>query len=290
MTDLDYREFIDADYTKLRKALLAEKGSERQAVLLEAAKSSSGFVNYLSAAVGTRGSYDLELDRIPMTESEFAAPPSDTEARLYKSWSGVDPRTACRTTFWANVTSRHIQEGKIQSVYLAANGADSAGGAVRIDRALDTKGARRPKELDKCVRTVLRRLGGIPEQRGKRTVYVDCPFARAWWREWLVEQVSRGDAGIARQVRAVLRINQTYWEKIVDRIVSRNSTFGSRKVRSAFILALGDLLEDPGSELRRPKELMRACRRVAAYQATRELSILEEDEVREIMAEILSPV
>ena len=30
-----------------------------------------------------------------------------------------------------------------------------------------------------CVRTVLRRLGGLPEVRGNRSVYVDCPFARA---------------------------------------------------------------------------------------------------------------
>ena len=40
----------------------------------------------------------------------------------------------------------------------------------------------------------------------------------------------------------VLRINQTYWEKIIDRIVSRNSTFGSEEVRAAFILALAELV------------------------------------------------
>ena len=285
----EYRELIDADYTNLRKSLLAEKGSERQTEFLGKARCSQDFLEYLSGRVGNRGSLDVELCAFPMTESEFAAPPSDAEARLYRSWSGVSPSTACRTTFWANVTCHHVREGRIESFYLAAPGGITLGGAARIERALDSNGSERPKAIDQCVRTILRRLGGIPEQRGKRTVYVDCPFARAWWREWLVKQICGGDADNATQVRAVLRINQTYWEKIVDRIVSRNSTFGSPEVRSAFILALAELVGDRGSELRKPKELIRACRRVAASQATRELSILKEDELREIMAEVLNP-
>ena len=287
MTELGYREFVDSEYTRLRKGLLAHKGSDRQEEFLETARSSRGFVDYLSGSVRTQGIVDLTLHEIPMSESEFSAPPPDTEARLYDSWVDVDPRTACRTTFWANVTCRHVREGRIQSSYLAANGANSAGGAVRIDKALTHRGSKRPKLLDDCVRTILRRLGGIPEQRGKRTVYVDCPLARAWWREWLARQVSKGDAEVARRVGVVLRINQTYWEKIIDRIVSRNSTFGSEEVRAAFILALAELVEDPESALRKPKELIRACRRVAACQATRELSILDDNELRDIMAIVL---
>lgn len=290
MTVGEYREFVDSDYTKLRKSLLAEKGSDVQAEFLEAAKRGSDFLAYLTERVDTVGSADVELDVVPMTESEYTAPPSDTEARLYRSWSRVSPRVACRATFWANVTGRHIRERRIESAYLAANGSNTVGGAWRIDMALDSKGKKRAKAIDDCVRTVLRRLSGIPEQRGKRTVYVDCPFARAWWREWLVEQVSPDDEAVTNQVRTVLRINQTYWEKIVDRIVSRNSTFGSQRVRSAFLVALAHMVDDPTSALRQPKVLVRACRRVAAYQATRELSILTDDELGEIMKEVLDPV
>ena len=290
MTAGAYREFVDSDYTKLRKSLLAEKGSDLQAEFLEATKRSGDFVSYLSDRVDTLGSLDVEVGVVPMTESEFTAPPADTESRLYRSWASVGPRVACRATFWGNVTGRHIRGSRIESAYLAANGSNTIGGAWRIDMALDSKGKQRPKAMDDCVRTVLRRLSGIPEQRGKRTVYVDCPFARAWWREWLVEQVSPDDEAVANQVRTVLRINQTYWEKIVDRIVSRNSTFGSRRVRSAFLLALADMVDDPTAALRKPNELIRACRRVAAYQATRELSVLSKDELSEIMDEVLDPM
>lgn len=286
---MTYREFVDADYTRLRRSLLARKGADGQKDFLAACLDSLEFVGMLSE-VGVQGSVDVELAAEPLTENEFAAPPADTEARLYESWSDLTARTACRTAFWANVTCRHVREGKIESAYLAANGADSAGGAARIDRALHLNGDAGNKEVDACVRTVLRRLGGIPEARGKRTVYVDCPFSRAWWREWLVRQVARGDEGLAESVRTVVRINQTYWEKIVDRIVSRNSTFGCATVRAAFIQALARAVEDdPASGLRNPKILIRACRRVAAHQAIRELSVLSDDELNQIMAEVLEP-
>jgi len=285
-----YREFVDADYTRFRKSLLlARKGGNGQKDFLAACLDSLEFAGKLSE-VSVQGSVDVELAPEPLTENEFAAPPADTEGRLYESWANLTARTACRTAFWANVTCRHVREGKIESAYLAANGADSAGGAARIDRALHLNGHAGDKEVDACVRTVLRRMGGIPEARGKRTVYVDCPFARAWWREWLVRQVARGDEGLAESVRTVVRINQTYWEKIVDRIVSRNSTFGCATVRAAFIHALARAVyDDPASGLRNPKILIRACRRVAAHQAIRELSILSDDELNQIMAEVLEP-
>ena len=43
MTAREYREFLDSDYTKLRKSLLSEKGSDRQAEFLEATKCSGRF-------------------------------------------------------------------------------------------------------------------------------------------------------------------------------------------------------------------------------------------------------
>ena len=143
--------------------------------------------------------------------------------------------------------------------------------------------------MDACVRAVLRRLGGLPEIRGNRSVYVDCPFARAWWRERMVEQLARGDEEVAAQVRAVIRISQTYWEKLVDRVVFRNSTFGSANIRSAFLRTLGRLLDDDSSRgLRNSSALQRICRRATAYQGSRELSILDDDELDELMQKLVS--
>ena len=44
MTESGYREFIDSEYTRLRKGLLAHKGSDRQEEFLETARSSRGLL------------------------------------------------------------------------------------------------------------------------------------------------------------------------------------------------------------------------------------------------------
>lgn len=283
------KELTDADYTRLRRSLLQEKGSDRQREFLEKVRDSSQFLDYASDLLSTVGSLELDLAPYPMTESEFKDPPADTERELYMSWSTLTPSVACRSTFWACLTLEHIRQGHIQSVYLAANGGNLPGGAERIDFVLNDESSQGPQRIDSCVRSVLRRLGGLPEIRGNRSVYVDCPFARAWWRERMVEQVARGDDEVAAQVRAVIRISQTYWEKLVDRIVFRNSTFGSANIRNAFLRAIAQLVgRDPKSELRNASALQRICRRATVYQGSRELSILDDDELDELMQAVVN--
>ncbi len=289
MNSISHKELNDAEYTRMRKSLLRTKGGQIQVEFLAAVRNNNDFLEYISE-IPIKGSDEVPLSPDPMTEDEFKAPPSDTEIRLYRAWSALTPRIACRSTFWANLTCRHIEAQKIDSVYLAANGSN-LGGAERIDRALQENGDKRLKMIDDCVRTVLRRLGGLPEARGNRTVYVDCPFGRAWWREHLVKQIAQGETERETQVRSVIRIHQTYWEKIIQLIVSRNSTFGSLEVRNAFVLALAQFIAaNPKTELRETKGLQRACRRVAAHQGTRELSILDDAELGEVMDGVLRSV
>ena len=136
---------------------------------------------------------------------------------------------------------------------------------------------------------MLRRLGGLPEVRGNRSVYVDCPFARAWWRERIVAEAAGGDDRSARHVRRVVRIHQTYWEKLVDRIVFRNFTFGSTNIRNALLRALAHFLRDnPDSDLTNYQSFQRLCRRTTAYQGTLEMSVLSDTELDDpIMASVV---
>ena len=311
----DYRELRDTDYTTFRRKLLRKKGSRIQVEFLQTVRAgNSTFLGHMSH-LGRDGDVPPPALTDRFTEFEFRTPPADTEQAVYRALADLSPATACRSAFWAGYTCDAIERDQIQAVYLAANGGNLPGGAARIDRALrayaendsegnngddGNKNERDQDELgaklvDACVRTVLRRMGGIPEARGKRTVYVDCPFARAWWREWIVEEVADRDEDIARLVGNVLRINQTYWEKIVDRIVSRNSTFGASAVRSAFLLTLALEVESAREEahvseypLEKPKYLNRVCRRVAAHQGIRELSVLGPLALEELMMNVVT--
>lgn len=281
-------ELSDTDYSKFRKELLRVKGSDRQKRFLESVRDTAAFLDHVSS-IPTDGTVGPALAPERMTESEYKDPPASTEKTLYTSWSALPPAVACRSTFWAKLTIEHIKAGRIQSVYLAANGGNLPGGAERIDFVLDDTTGQGPKRIDDCVRTVLRRLGGLPEVRGNRSVYVDCPFARAWWRERMVNQVANGNTQMTAVVRAVIRTNQTYWEKLIDRIVFRNSTFGSENIRNAFLRALALFVQsNPASELTSSPELQRLCRRVATYQGSRELSILSDSELDALMGTIVS--
>ena len=283
-----FKELSDTAYAKFRKELLRVKGSERQREFLGIVRDTGAFLDHVSA-IATEGTVDAVLASEPMTESEYKDPPPGTEQALYAAWAALTPAVACRSTFWANLTIQHIRAGRIQSAYLAANGGNLPGGAERIDFALAGTHGQGPKQVDECVRTVLRRLGGLREVRGNRSVYVDCPFARAWWRERITSQAANGDPQVASSVRAILRTNQTYWEKLIDRIVFRNSTFGSENIRSAFLRALAQFVQaNPTSNLTSSAGLQRLCRRATTYQGARELSILYDSELDALMGAVVT--
>ena len=291
MSSPNYLEFDDSDYSSLRKSLIhpSAKGSDLQREFLEKVRTTSDFLTYIKDSISFSGDTDLEPLAEKMSEAEFKDPPWDTENRLFSAWREIPPRIASRSTFWAHVTFRHIEEGRIESAFLAANGGSQPGGVERIDAALDAADDKASGMVDHCVRAVFRRLSGLPEARGNRTVYVNCPLARGWWRERLVEEVASGDAELETVVRDVVRVSQEYWEQIVSFVVSRNSVFGSSEVRSHFIRTLGiELSSDPKSPLRNSKELVLACRSLSAVQASRELSVLTQAEVESIMLEIVS--
>lgn len=287
-----YAEFDEGAYTRLRRSLIRKsaKGSPAQREFLVAARESSKFLAYMRDSVGCTTGVELQPLADQMSEAEFGNPPSDTEQRLFSAWRDLTPRIACRTAFWGRVTYRHIEEGRIESAFLAANGGGTSSGAQRIDGALNSNGDEATPLLDRCVRTVLRRLGGLPEARGNRSVYVNCPLARAWWRERLVAEVATNEGEQQeRDIRSVVHPeSQQYWEDLVTFVVSRNSVFGSVAVRNTLIRALAKALsEDPGSPLRTADRLKQVCRSVSAIQASRELSVLPVEEVTELMATVV---
>ena len=281
-----FKELSDSQYTTFRKQLLRTKGGLHQVKFLKAVRDSGTFLDLMSK-IPTEGEISAKLVSHPLTENEYKDPPLCTEEFLYIEWCSLKPSITCRSTFWANLTIEHIHAGLIQSSYLAANGGNLPGGITRIDRALSDKFGS-PKQIDDCVRTVLRRLGGLRDVRGNRSVYVDCPFARAWWREHFADQTAGGDPHILCNVRSVLRTNQTYWEKLIDRIVYRNSTFGSENIRSAFLRVLANFVQiNPSTELLSSLGMQRLCRRVTVVQGSRELSILNGSELKELMEAVV---
>ena len=216
--------FEDASYTALRKRLLRSKGSEDQREFLSVLRSSSDFSEWVRKQVSIEQGESLPVLEEPLTEAEFQEPPKSTEKQIFDTWRSIAPADACRVTFWGLMTLRHVESGIIQSSFLAVNGGPSPAGLERIDRVLKEGNE---KDVDSVVRRALRRMSGLPEARGNRSVYVNCPLARAWWRRYLANEICESTGAVLTDVLKVLGHSQQYWEELINLVVSRNSVLGA---------------------------------------------------------------
>lgn len=284
-----YKRLDDAQYTGFRKTLLKQKGSDLQQEFLKVARSDDQFLDFVRRQVETKGEKEAAVFDERLTEHQYKEPTKDTEQGMYKVWKDVPPETACRVTFWGEVTLRHIEYGLIQSSYLAANGGALSGGLERIDRALSSSGTE--KDIDSCVRAILRRMSGLPEARGNVSVYVNCPFGCAWWRERLADEVceiivkssSRSEAS-RDGILNLLRFGQEYWETLVRLVISRNSVLGDRNVRDVLIWSLSEILKlDKENGVLKSQNLKSLCRLLGIRCAWQELGIFEPAELKSLI-------
>ena len=276
-----FEEFEDASYTSLRRELIKSKGSNQQREFLSALRSSSDYSEWVRSRVKTESGEKLPILEENLTEAEFKEPPRSTERQIFEFWKAIPPASACRVTFWGFMTLRHIEEGRIQSSFLAADNKTASCGLERIDRVLR---AGSEKEIDDAVRAALLRMGGLPEARGNKSIYVNCPFARAWWRRYVANEVRENTDAVLGDVIKVLGSSQQYWENLIIFVVSRNSIVGDVKVRTALIWALSEFVDEEGKmHLFQAKRLGTILRLIGIRSAWQELGVFPIEELKELM-------
>ena len=284
---MNYKEFNDSNYPTLQDDLLYENGSDLQKSFLNAARDDKTFIQWIEDRVELGGEgEDFELWSDRLSEVQYKELSKADEKGLFKKWKNLTPAQANNETFWGYVTLGHIKQGIIESSYLAAN--SSLSGSDRIKQELS---AGQDKRIDKVVRTILRSLSGLME-RGNRSVYVDCPFARAWWRNHIALQVHKETGADLNRIIEVLTVSQDYWERLIVLIVSRNSVLGDNKIRTALIWALSERINDRSNvNLFSSSALKTVSRQIGRRAALLELGVFEIDELKEqIMKPIISRV
>lgn len=277
-------EFKDSDYTKIRKDLLEEKGSSLQIEFLQAARDSNSFIKWMNERIGLEKNKEnngvqFKLFYNRLTEGEYNEIPISHEKKLFEKWKILTPKQGSQETFWGYVTLEHIRQEVIESHYLARK--NSTEGLERIEKVLYEGDS---KKLDDIVRTVLRKLSGLPEARGARSVYVNCPFARAWWRGYVAREVHKLTKADARKVAETLNSSQSYWEELISLVVSRNSVLGDSNVRSALIWALAEYVDDQTkAHLFTNKGIKKVSREIGIRSAWQELGVFSVDDLKQIM-------
>ena len=290
---MSLKELDSAIFASLRRDLIPEnKGSELQQEFINAAKSNGTFINWISKKVpyDKSGNKELELYPNKLTQGEFKDTPKIVENIAYDTWSEITPRIACRSSFWGAVTLNHIKKGVIDASYLAVDNTSSQTGLGRIEAALSKQSN---KLIDDVVRTILRRFSGLPEARGGlRSIYVNCTFGRAWWREKITREAIDVTGGDEEAISRTLRTSQEYWEKLVNLLSTRNSVFGDERIRTSLIWALSDYIDDTKSKsLFRSSGTIDSCMGLLSiFSAYQEFGVYEQNELKEfIKSEVIDP-
>ena len=131
---------------------------------------------------------ELRLDRslpiVPLhrklSPGEVATPSLELEQELWEHWKEtlpIYPREASLPIFWCVAYIQWIEDGSL--------GDDLRSALIRARNIKDSK-----KLLDAETRSGLYNLGGLPEVRGRVSVFSNCPLARAWWRCRYSEEIS----------------------------------------------------------------------------------------------------
>ena len=177
-----------------------------------------------------------------LTEKQYIDPPWNTEVMIADTWSDLTPNLASRPGTWTRIHVELLRAGIIHSNYLA-NNPSSESGETRIRAALRRNSS---KEIDDCVRSILRRLGGIPSVRAARTSFIDCPLAKAWWRHQFAKEVYREVKNSTLEEFSNVSLEEfsevmrpsAFWENFIESMVSRLTVVGTYQIRVAMVLLL----------------------------------------------------
>ena len=249
-------ETIDrAGLERAQKALLPKRtsglrGGDEQREFLRLAKEDPGaFCNHLRSWRLTGGETPPVTEH-PISEAGFVHPSWPTECMIVTAWSDLPVKLAARPETWVRIHVEMIEKGRINSSYLAA-GAKGEPGHVRISQALRKKD---PKNVDECVRAVLRRLGGVISDRANRTAFIDCPFARAWWRHFYAQEAHRAFKRDSVETLSEALRPRFRWEGLVEDMVSKLTVIGDSSIRPAIVQCFAEGLGSTPQEMTRMRD------------------------------------
>lgn len=288
---------LDAAKLSAFRARLVNKGGrrdekevedERQELVKQVLAPNNDFMNWFGQQCPPDGDTPTIRCTMPVTgvrlsEREIAGPPLSTEKMLSGILAEVAPRQAALPAFWASYNLELLRRGVVEvpSHFAKPVGSGPAiTGRETLERALDGES----KQLDATIRTLCRQmLGGVPEERGQVSVYLDPRIARAWWRGRVVQQaVSDLDLDVD-VVWETLRLTGAPWEELVQHMVRKLTHVGERSIRSALVARFVEMRlvdDDAPTRRKRTMELLAATGQCVARQS---LGMLTAREVLDVL-------
>ncbi|MXZ15031.1 MAG: hypothetical protein F4Y76_05865 [Acidimicrobiales bacterium] len=184
----------------------------------------------------------------PLTEAEMAQTTFHVDrevSRVLDDW-GITPMLAGESSFWALCHARWIGDEMFPD------------GVTRVFAG----GEKTASDTEAMTRTFLRRVCGLPVERGNTSVITDCPLSAAWWRYRLAVEVSdtlvnEGEVLTVAQAHRVLQ-GSVVWETFVLNMIRRLASVNAPRARAAVVLSLHEYsMRNDGRTV--PREVVFDC-------------------------------
>lgn len=215
------------------------------------------------------------IPQSPLCESEFIDPPWSTELIISQTWDNIPLHKAARPETWTRINLELISKNLICSSFLAARSKGESG-CDRIAAALQLNDS---EAIDSCVRSIFRRLGGLIPDRANRTVFLDCPIGKAWWRHYYaIEAHKHFNQFSVKKMSDSLRPSYI-WQTLIESMISRLTIIGDSSIRPAIVCVFAEGLVNSKLEV---EELFRWIGQRCTVQA---LGMLDPIEIHQMISE-----
>ena len=238
-----YKRYDSVELTNFIHKAVAKPGGAFQSEILHSILKGEEFVEWLDEQIkfGT-GEQDIAFPSksVMLEAGEYIGFTKETICMYYLAWQKLPLSDTSSSSFWAYVTRQAIVNGIVHPHSLALSSTEGSSlkdstGKHKIKATLNLPDNERPKKMDERIRNFIRNLCGIVEERGTRSIYQDCPFARAWWQGYIAQSVSPNNW--EKEILPVLW-EKGLWGEISSKMASRLTVIGDVNIRSGIILHL----------------------------------------------------
>ena len=180
------------------------------------------------------------------SEGEFQQPPWESSLEAMKSLEAFKPNELCSPSFWFAIHAKCVESGFLKRSWFAYGHRDPDG-QKNIAQACQSDNK---KIIDKCLRNILRHLGGIVI-RYTRSVYLDCPTASMYWRCHMIREAKK-----YRKLAKAMPDKDLYkclsesavWRQLVEAATTRKTLIGESHIRAAFIVLMAEKIRQMKSD------------------------------------------
>ena len=274
---------MNSGLEKLKKITKNRSESIR---LLESALEKDTFLKYLLNYFNERELLDL-IDfssfKEKLSENEFQQ--LHPKYHYKPLWKTLNKQkfTAINATnpiYWLSITYQAIKNDIIKPYYLAyennnKNGKENIIKALRLSKKGDDK-----KLFDIC-RAILRHTFGSIQERGKKGIYQDVPFAIIWWRIHLAKEISSRTKIDEVKIYEYFDKNPTNYNELIMRMSSKLTVIADKNIRDGFFEYF---IEKNLTDTKNFKQIIKIIGIESSWRAMGSLSIEENKKIIESLA------